>query len=89
MAATQKAKGRTALEETSNDGAFKRKDATYRNIVEKGGDYPPEGNSSGSHVADRCVNCCMALQLPSILGMVICDMPLLATCRGEEIAAIW
>ena len=46
MAATQP-KARTALEE-SESGAFKRKASVYRNFVQKGGEYTPEGGHSST-----------------------------------------
>ena len=33
---------RTALDETSVTGEFKRVDAAYRNVIEKGGEFEPE-----------------------------------------------
>ena len=39
-------KARTALDEMANaDGAFKRKDSVFRDWIEEGGKYPPEGES--------------------------------------------
>ena len=43
MAIGQKQKGRTALEESDNDGAFKRRDSVYRHIVRKGDQFEPAG----------------------------------------------
>lgn len=33
----------TALQELGRDGEFKRTDAGFRNWIEEGGKYPPEG----------------------------------------------
>lgn len=43
-AAGIKPKAKTALDEMSKDGEFKRTDAAFRNIIEEGGRFEPEGN---------------------------------------------
>jgi hypothetical protein len=37
---------KTSTLETGVQGEFKRKPSTYRNVVKKGGEFPPEGNST-------------------------------------------
>jgi len=45
---------RTALEETSAKGEFKRKDSVYRNFIEKGGRFEPEKDRYHLYVALAC-----------------------------------
>ena len=48
------AKARSALDEMSGTGEFKRTDSTYRDHIKKGTRFEPEGN--------HCQMCCLSLQ---------------------------
>eukprot|EP00403_Amphidinium_massartii_P021130 CAMPEP_0178398946 /NCGR_PEP_ID=MMETSP0689_2-20121128/15029_1 /TAXON_ID=160604 /ORGANISM="Amphidinium massartii, Strain CS-259" /LENGTH=337 /DNA_ID=CAMNT_0020019713 /DNA_START=100 /DNA_END=1113 /DNA_ORIENTATION=- len=45
---------RTALDETSDKGEFKRKESTYRNMIEKGSRFEPEKDRYHLYVALAC-----------------------------------
>lgn len=68
MAATQTHAARTALDEAEG-GAFKRKASTYRSIVQKGGEFPPEAGRYHLYISYACpwANRCLAvLQLKGL-----------------------
>jgi len=48
------AAARTALDEVGTKGEFKRKDSTYRNMIEKGGRFEPEKDRYHLYVALAC-----------------------------------
>ena len=62
MSATQ---GRTALEETSDKGEFKRKDSTFRDWVKPGGRFEPEGMRSSTASTCPHVSVCAANRWPN------------------------
>jgi len=71
-------KARTALDESSKDGAFQRVDAVHRNVIEPGSDtYPPEKDRYHLYISYACpwANRCLATMylkgLEDIIGLSI------------------
>jgi len=51
---TMTTKARTALDEMSEDGAFKRTDSVFRNVVKKGGKFEPEAGRYHLYISLAC-----------------------------------
>mmetsp|Transcript_47784 Transcript_47784/g.87865 ORF Transcript_47784/g.87865 Transcript_47784/m.87865 type:complete len:340 (-) Transcript_47784:333-1352(-) len=63
---------RTALDEVGEKGEFKRKESTYRNMIEKGGKFEPEKDRYHLYVALACPWACGALATLFVKGLEDC-----------------
>ena len=68
---TTKTKARTALDEMSTDGEFKRKESVWRNFVknEEGARFPPEKDRYHLVVSYACPWASRALMVRSLKGL--------------------
>ncbi|GLI71346.1 hypothetical protein VaNZ11_016508 [Volvox africanus] len=66
---TMAAKARTALDETSNTGEFKRTEAGFRNQIEPGGRFEPEASRYHLYVSLACPWACRCLAVLYLKGL--------------------
>lgn len=66
-------KARTAMQEISNDGAFKRTEATFRNWIKKDStEFPPEANRYHLYVSYACPWVSLNSRKRERKGIVVC-----------------
>ena len=84
---TLQMQARTALAETSKDGAFKRKDSTYRSWIGPGKDFPAEGTEVPGVLAGPALlsplEHILMVPLTLQLGGTICISPLHALGHAD------
>ena len=69
MATAAKSASRTALEETSKDGAFERKASTYRHWIKKGSRFAPESGRYHLYVSLACPWASRAVAVLNLKGL--------------------
>lgn len=94
-AVAAKAKARTALDEMSTDGQFKRKESVYRNWIRKGGEFEPEAGRYHLYVslacpwASRCVAVMNMKGLQDVIGLSVTHPTWQHTRPGQDEHSGW